>query len=60
MADDRLKDTVLARADEDASLSEQARLVILAALESAEDLADALGAAGADPQRPASPTRPRA
>lgn len=33
MADDRLKDTVLARADEDESLSERSRLVILAALE---------------------------
>ncbi|MFM8858342.1 MAG: recombinase RecF, partial [Actinomycetota bacterium] len=45
MADDRLKETVLARADRDGTLSEQARLVVLGALESPEDLADALGGA---------------
>ena len=47
MADDRLKNYVLARADEDSSLSEQASLVVLAALEGAEDLAEALGGTGA-------------
>jgi ABC-type hemin transport system ATPase subunit len=46
MPDDRLKNGVLARADEDASLSEQARLVVLAALENPEDLAEVLGGAG--------------
>lgn len=56
VTDDRLKDTVLARADEDPSLSEQARLVVLAALESPEDLADALGGAGADSQAVEEPT----
>jgi len=64
MADDRLKDVVLARADADMSLSEQARLVVLAALESPEDLVDALGGAGLEaapvnhplkPQRDVSP-----
>ena len=34
MTDERLKNDVLARADEDAGLSEQARLVVLAALAS--------------------------
>lgn len=43
MAQDRLKDYVLARADEDVVLSEQARLVVLAALETPNDLAEALG-----------------
>lgn len=43
MADDRLKDTVLIRADQDTDLSEQARMVVLAAMESSEDLAEALG-----------------
>ena len=47
MADDGLKSAVLARADQDAALNEQLRLVILAALESPEDLADALGGASA-------------
>lgn len=46
MPNDRLKNGVLARADEDATLSEQARLVVLAALESSEDLAEVLGGAG--------------
>lgn len=46
MTDDSLKNTVLARADADASLSEYARLVVLAALESPEDLAEVLGGAG--------------
>ena len=48
MADDSLKDTVLTRADQDPSLSEQGRLVVLAALDSPEDLVDALGGADAD------------
>ena len=60
MTDDRLKDTVLARADADPSLSEQARLVVLAALESPEDLADALGGAGVGPQPTVEPTGPDA
>ena len=47
MTDGRLKNTVLARADADESLSEHARLVVLAALESPEELADALGGAAA-------------
>ena len=49
MADDRLKDYVLARADQDTSLDEQGRLVVLAALESSEDLAEVLGGAEASP-----------
>jgi DNA repair exonuclease SbcCD ATPase subunit len=57
MADDRLKNTVLARADSDESLTEQARLVVLAALESPEDLSDALGGAGAA-ARPSNVTPP--
>ena len=48
MADDSLKDTVLTRADQDPSLSEQGRFVVLAALDSPEDLVDALGGADAD------------
>lgn len=43
MVDDRLKNYVLARADADADLSEQARLVVLAALGAPEDLAEVLG-----------------
>jgi energy-coupling factor transporter ATP-binding protein EcfA2 len=43
MADDWLKNYVLARADADAGLSEQARLVVLAALGAPEDLAEVLG-----------------
>lgn len=43
MADDCLKNYVLARADADAGLSEQARLVVLAALGTSEDLAEVLG-----------------
>ncbi|BBZ18631.1 AAA family ATPase [Mycolicibacterium gadium] len=43
MYDERLKNYVLARADEDAELSEQARVVILAALESSDDLSEVLG-----------------
>lgn len=58
MADDRLKETVLARADQDVALSEQARLVVLAALESPEDLADALGGAGTSSGATARPTKP--
>lgn len=41
------KNDVLVRADEDVSLGEHARLVVLAALESPEDLAEVLGGAGA-------------
>lgn len=43
MPDDRLKNYVLTRADADTALSDQARLVVLAALESAGDLTDVLG-----------------
>ena len=57
MADDRLKATVLARADQDVALSEQARLVVLAALESPEDLADALGGGGTSSGATARPTK---
>lgn len=40
MADDQLKNLVLQRADDDESLSEDARLVVLAALDSDADLAE--------------------
>jgi ABC-type hemin transport system ATPase subunit len=50
MVEDSLQEVVLVRADADSSLSEQARLVILAALESPEDLTDALGGAGVAPR----------
>ena len=53
MADDRLKNTVLARAGQDESLSGQTRLVILASLESYDDLADALGGDSAPTATPA-------
>lgn len=43
MADDRLKNFVLSLADADDKLSEQARLVVLAALEGASGLAEVLG-----------------
>jgi ABC-type hemin transport system ATPase subunit len=43
MADDRLKNFVLSLADSDYTLSEQARLVVLAALEGSNDLAEVLG-----------------
>lgn len=43
LGDERLKNYVLARADEDADLGDDARLVVLAAMESAEDLAEVLG-----------------
>src|SRR5262245_52435478 len=43
MADDRLRNYVLARADADENLSEQARLVVLAALGAPQDLAEVLG-----------------
>jgi ABC-type hemin transport system ATPase subunit len=43
MSDDHLKNYVLQRADEDAKLSEEARLAVLAALEGADDLAEVLG-----------------
>ncbi|MGV0579199.1 AAA family ATPase [Mycolicibacterium elephantis] len=43
VSDARLKNYVLARADEDAELSEEARLVVLAALEGAGDLSEVLG-----------------
>ena len=43
MADDRLKNLVLSLADADKALNEQARLVVLAALEGSNDLAEVLG-----------------
>jgi hypothetical protein len=43
MADDRLKNFVLSLADADYTLSEQVRLVVLAALEGSNDLAEVLG-----------------
>ena len=43
MADDRLKNDVLRRADDDAHLSDDARLVILAALGDPDDLTHVLG-----------------
>jgi DNA repair exonuclease SbcCD ATPase subunit len=64
MADEQLKNQVLSLADEDESLSEQARLLVLAALESPEELADVLGGEGvpadsttrlADPHRSPKP-----
>ncbi|MFM8857475.1 MAG: AAA family ATPase [Actinomycetota bacterium] len=58
MADDRLRDIVLARADSDASLTEQARLVILAALDNPEDLAEALGGATGKEVRDTVPSVP--
>ena len=58
MTEDRLKNTVLTRADADLSLSEQARLVVLAALESPEDLADAIGGAGPEVQTTEIPAKP--
>ena len=62
MSDDRLKNDVLARADGDDSLNEHTRLVVLAALESPEDLAEALGAAGVaeDPAALSNPPQPSA
>lgn len=44
LGDERLKNYVLARADEDANLSDDARLVVLAAMESEEDLTQVLAA----------------
>lgn len=58
MPDDRLKNDVLARADDDASLSEQAKIVVLAAMESPEDLADALGGADTPVRRATHPAKP--
>lgn len=45
MTDDSLRNTVLHRADQDADLSEDARLVILAALDDDTDLGQVLGGA---------------
>lgn len=56
MADDRLRNTVLARADADEELSEAARLVVLAALGTPEDLAEVLGERAASPDLVASLT----
>ena len=50
MADDRLKNHVLRRADEDTTLSEQARLVVLAALGDDDDLAEVLGDDATSPE----------
>ncbi len=46
MPDDRLKNDVLTRADQDDALGEETRLVVLAALESPDDLTEALGGVG--------------
>jgi DNA repair exonuclease SbcCD ATPase subunit len=58
MADGRLKNYVLTRADEDASLPEEARLVVLAALASPDDLAEVLGNGNTSPRLVASLTTP--
>lgn len=50
MADDRLKNYVLASADADSKLSEQARLVVLAALGAPDDLAEVLGDDATSPE----------
>jgi hypothetical protein len=47
MATDTLKDDVLTAADDDGSLSERARLAVLAALEDPDALPEALGGADA-------------
>jgi hypothetical protein len=51
VSDNRLKNYVLARADEDPDLGEQARLVVLAALEAPEDLSEVLGGGAISPAR---------
>ena len=51
MSDNRLKNYVLARVDEDPDLGEQARLVVLAALEAPEDLSEVLGGGAISPTR---------
>ena len=58
MPDDRLKNDVLARADDDVSLSEQAKIVVLAAMGSSEDLADALGGADTHAHESEQPAKP--
>ena len=50
MADDRLKTHVLRRADEDTGLTEQARLVVLAALGDDGDLTEVLGDEATSPE----------
>ena len=50
MADDRLKTHVLRRADEDTELTEQARLVVLAALGDDDGLAEVLGDEATSPE----------
>ena len=50
MADDRLKNFVLSLADTDYTLSEQVRLVVLAALEGSNDLAEVLGDDATSPE----------
>ena len=50
MADDRLKTRVLRRADEDTELTEQARLVVLAALGADDDLTEVLGDEATSPE----------
>jgi ABC-type hemin transport system ATPase subunit len=54
MGSDQLKHDILRRADDDATLSEQARLVILASLEAPEDLSEVLGQTSARPDLVAS------
>jgi ABC-type hemin transport system ATPase subunit len=53
-----LKNDVLTRADADASLSEQAKIAVLAAMESTEDLADALGGADTPASESIHPAKP--
>ncbi|EHB56117.1 SMC domain protein [Mycolicibacterium rhodesiae JS60] len=50
MGNDQLRHDILRQADDDHSLSEQARLVILAALEAPEDLSEVLGQSSIRPQ----------
>ncbi|AKS35851.1 AAA family ATPase [Mycolicibacterium goodii] len=50
MSDDRLKNFVLSLADRDDTLSEQAKLVVLAALEGSDDLTEVLGDTATRPE----------
>ena len=58
MTDDRLKNDVLARADGDTSLNELAKMVVLAALEGPEDLAEVLGGADTPAHKATHPAKP--
>ena len=50
MTDDRLKNYVLRRADDDPDLTDDARLVVLAALGDPDDLAHVLGSDATSPE----------